>query len=259
MYKQFKKSVRKFKAWMNYNPPGAMSSKGWRLFDKEFKERAPIRHWIDNDFKKICVYPIQWKYEAVSNWIRYRTYDRYHIVSTGLEPNYHSIDKLMLHVNFNMLKDFIEVEQAWRTYSWSDEYKSASWFEKHMPFYRTFYKFRRPDLGIQHLDWAATLDDPALPPNERSDHQAITAREIKLLYIWWTQIRPARVEHTHPDYEQQGLGFLGFFDIDFDKDAEDYKKYIASMDAINEQAEDWEKEDEEMLIRLIRVRRSLWT
>ena len=259
MYKRIKRLAKRFKSWMRFDPPGSMTSKGWRLFDKEFAEKAPIRHWFKSDFKKLVVYPIKWKYEAISGWIRYRTYDKYHIVNTGLKPGYYDVDTLMLNVNFNMLKDFVEVEQAIHTYWWSDECKNASWCEKHMPFYFKFYPFRRPDLGIQHLDWAATLDDPKLPPHERSDRQAADAREIKILYKWWVEERPARKEIAHLHYSNQGLGTLGCFDDDFDREAPDFKAHVKSMDQSSEQEENWRKEDTEMLIRLATIRQSLWT
>jgi hypothetical protein len=260
MIKYIKKKLRKFTAWMNYSPPGAMSSKGWRLFEKEFREVAPVRHWIMKDFRRGFIYPIKWKYEAIKDWVRYRTTARYHVVDTGLAPGYRDTVSLMLHVNFNMLKEFVEVEQARSRYYWSDEYRNtASWCEKYMPFYRIFFPFRRPDLGIDHFEWAATLDDPALPPHERSEQQAQDAREILVLYKWWAQERPARKEIEYADYDDQGFGILGSLDDDFDKEAEDYKKHKESMNARSIQEEEWEKEDQDMLIRLIKIRKSLWT
>lgn len=244
---------------MDYNPPGAMTSKGWRLFEKEFKEVAPIRYWYKHDFRKAVIYPIKWKYQAISSWIRYRTYDKYHVLKTGLEPRYYEIETLMLHVNFNMLKDFVEVEQAIHSYWCSDEAKNASWCERHMPFYRFFYPFRRPDLGLKHLDWASTLDNPTLPAFEQSPAQAVAARETKALYLWWVNDRPARKEIEYHPYDEQGLGMLGSLDDDFNRDAEDYKKHVESMEARTVQEEAWNQEDEDMLIRLIKIRRSLWT
>lgn len=255
MYKFTKKQYKRFKYWMNYNPPGALSSKGWRLFDKEFKEVAPIRHYIKTNFKKTFIWPIKWKYEEITNWIRYRTYDQYHILKTGLAPDYYDVDTQMLHVNFNMLKEFVEVEQAWRAH-WSEH---LSWCEKYMPLYYTFYPFRRPDLGIKHYEWAATLDDPALPMHERCDHQAVAAREILSLYYWWINERPARKEIKYVNYNEQGLGFLGCFDDDFDSNAPDYIAHRKSMDDATKQEEAWKNQDTEMLIRLIKVRQSLWT
>lgn len=244
---------------MDYDPPGSMTSKGWRLFKQEYKEQAPIRHWFTHDFKYSVLMPVKWKYEKVHDWIRYRTYDRYHIIDTGLTPSYYDATTQILHVNFNILKEFVEVEQAWSTYCWSDDRKTATWCEKHMPFYRRVYPFRRPDLGIKHFEWAATLDDPALPPHDRCDHQAVAAREVLALYRWWMIDRPGRKEIEYVPHSDQGLGIMSSLDDDFDRDAEDYKAHVASMEEATKQEEDWNNEDEEMLIRLMKIRKSLWT
>jgi hypothetical protein len=250
---------RRLSAWMDYNPPGALSSKGWRLFKDEFKERAPIRYWIREAFREYF-WPIKHYYEEIRAWIYYRFTNKCHLVNSGLKPGWHEIEELMLHTNFSMLKNFVEVEQARHTYWFSEDgRKKASWFEKHMPFYRFFYPFRRPDLGIVHLQWAATLDDPSLPPYQRSDAQAIAAREILALYKWWTIDRPSRKEIELPDFSDQGLGILSVLDDDFDKDAEDYKAYKNAIEDQSKLRQKWEDEDEEMLIRLIKIRKSLWT
>lgn len=245
---------------MRYDPPGSMTSRGWRLFEKEFKEKAPIRHWIVTDLKYSILMPIKWKYDKIRDWIRYRTYDRYHTVDTGLKPGYYGVENIMLNVNFNILKDFVEVEQAWSKYVWSDEYKKeASWFEKHMPFYYLLFPFRSPKKGVEYLEWASTLDDPNLPPHERCDHQAVAAREILALYKWWTEDRPARVELEYPEYSNQGLGIMAVFDDDFDRDAEDFKAHEAYTEKSEKQDKDWKDEDDEMLVRLVKIRHSLWT
>ena len=250
---------RKIDSWMDYNPPGALSSKGWRLFKEEFKENAPIRFWIKNDFRYTVILPIKWKYEKITDWIRYRTIHRYHILNTGLPPGWNDFDTKMLHVNFNMLKDFVEVELAWRM-SYNEEYRDkASWCEKHMPLYHLFFPFRNAELGIAHLNWAATLDDPALPPHERCDHQAVEARETLKLYKWWVEERPSRKDLDAHTYSKQGLGILASLDDDFNKDAEDFKAHHEIMEQQNKLEEEWKNEDNEMLIRLVRIRHSLWT
>ncbi len=255
--------INKIDAWLDYNPPGALSSKGWRLFKKEFRKNAPIRFWIKNDFRHAVILPIKWKKEAIKDWIRYRTYDRYHVIKTGLKPDYYGVEQQMLHVNFNLLKDFVEVEQAWQHWCWSDERKAdKSIYHRRWPFAFFFrHNFRRPDLGIKHFEWAATLDDPALPPHDRCDHQAVAAREIMALYNWWVTERPARKEIDVPGYGSQGLDddLLACFDDDFDRDSEDYKAHTAAMEKQNKLEEEWLEEDETMLIRLVKVRQSLWT
>ena len=260
MIKFLKKTFNKFDHWLSYSPPGSMSSKGWRLFREEFKEKAPIRYYFHNDFRKNFVWPFKWKYRDGKYWIRYRTFDRYHIVDTGLKPDYYEIDTRMLHASFNMLKEFVEVEQAWSSYCWSDEYKKASWCEKHMPFYRVFYPFRRPDIGITHFEWASTLDDPSLPPHQRMELQAEAARETLILYNWWVNERPNRKEVVVPSYKNQGLGdIMSSLDSDFDRTAPDYVEHEKAMTERMDQEEAWKQEDEDMLIRLVKIRRSLWT
>lgn len=245
---------------MDYNPPGALSTKGWRLFKKEYREIAPVRYWVTHTVRHAVILPIKWKYEKITDWFRYRTTHRYHVVRTGLPPGWNDVDTQILHVSFNMLKDFVEVEQAWNHYMWSAERKEKeTWCERHMPFYRVFFPFNRPELGIEHLKWAATLDDPALPPNERCDHQAVAAREILELYYWWINKRPARKDIDSPPYDHQGLDILASLDEDFDKKAPDYQAHHAAMEEQTKLEEEWRQEDDEMFIRLVKIRHNLWT
>lgn len=249
-----KNTLRKISDWLDYNPPGALSSRGWRLFNLEYKENAPLRYWFRNDFRRKFIYPIKWKKDAISRWIRYRTYDRYHVIKTDLEPDYHSVATQMLHANFTLLKDFVEVEQAWMSH------RKRTWFQRTFYIYNR-YTFRNPQLGIDHFKWAATLDDPALPPHERCDHQAIAAREVLDLYDWWVNRRPARKDIFIPDYNKQGTGndILACFDTDFDREAEDYKAHVEAMDAQSALEDEWQEEDDAMLARLIKIRHQLWT
>ena len=258
MFKLLKKQYTKFNAWIRYNPPTALTTRGWRLFEEEFRQRAPIRYYLYRGFRNKYVRPIYRKYLNILDWIRYRTYDRYHILHTRLPPGYHEVDTQMLHVNFNLLKDFVEIELAWHYYIWHEEDR-RSWFEKYIPFYDRFFPSLNPNLGINYLNWATTLDDPMLPPVERSERQAQSAREILALYNWWVNDRPNRKEIVVPDYDHQGLGIMASLDDDFDREASDYKEHHKKMKERSEQEEKWRKEDDEMLIRLMNVRRDLWT
>ena len=255
MLKYIKKLPRRYKRWLGYNPPGALTSEGWYSFNKEFKKVAPIRFWIHRNFKRKFIYPFKWKYEAITYWIRYRTFDKYHIVKTGLKPGYNEVDNIMLHVNFNLLKDFVEVSQAYRTY-WQDDVPKT-WCEQHMPFYTVFFPFRRPDLGVKHLEWASTLDDPALPPHEQSVEQAQTAREILVLYKWWTDGRPNRkkVEVRRPPTD--GDDDFRFMSNPKIRQTPEYKLYKADLEKLFKQEDKWEKEDDKMLVRLVKIRKGL--
>lgn len=258
MYSKIKSKIKEFKHWMAYQPPYALSSSAWSSFRKEFRQKAPIRYWIHHKFRRKYIYPVKWKYEKLSSWIRYRTTNRYHVLNTGLEPGYYDIDTKMLHVNFNLLKDFVEFEVAWKyLMGHHEEQKDVKnfWIYKHIPF---VYKwFRSPIHGLKHLEWETTLDDPSLPPMERSETQAVNAREIIALYNWWVKDRPARVEIPFaflPEGDDEDDIFP-----DLDRNSDEYKAFSKSCDDREVQSEKWDKEDDEMLIRLIKIRKCLWT
>lgn len=253
MIKYIKRLFIAFHKWMEYNPPPALSSRGWRLFNEEFKKVAPVRYWIDNDFKRQVVLPITWKYQSVADWVRNRLIHRYHIVDTGLKPGYYDIDTIMLHSNFNLLKDYVEIELAVR------EDCNESWQQKYIPFYRIFYKQRHAISGIKHLEWASTLDDPTLPVYEQSVPQAISARETLILYNWWVNDRPDRVS-LEPQFPVSMSGNeFDMFDMDIDRNTDEYKKYQADLAAADVQEFDWAEEDDQMLMRLVKIRKSLWS
>jgi hypothetical protein len=259
-----KKYIRRFKNWMDFNPPGALSSKGWRLFKREFKQEAPIRFWVTHTLRRNTVLPIKWKWEAISDWIRYRTYDKYHVVKTGLKPQYYDKDTLMLHMNFNLLKEFVEEELSWRSWCFEDEKKEPLTFvQKWVPLGRRFFPYNNPERGIKYLEWEATLDDPSLPPHEQSPHQAVMAREKLALYDWWINGRPGRVEielPAHPKRKSNDTDEeLDIFDDDYDRTSPEYAEYLEILDKRSEQEEQRSIEDTEMLLRLVKVRGSMWT
>ena len=241
---------------MAFNPPGALTGPGWRSFGKEFKANAPIRYWITHDFRRKFILPIKWKYEAITSWISYRTTHRYHIVKTGLLPGYHSIDNQMLHVNFNMLTDFVEISLASRHY-WGNIDIKKSWFERHMMFYDVFIKFRKPECGIKYLEWGASLDGPLIPVQEQSPQQAKESREILALYIWWTITRPGRkpIEIRHP--ASSGRDDYDIFSP-VNMQTKEYKIYKSDIEKSYKQEAKWDTEDNKMLVRLIKIRRSFW-
>lgn len=248
-----KYSFNKFKRWMDYNPPSFGTATEWRKFKESFEENAPVRYWVKYTLQGKILARISSRITNARYWVRYRTTDRYHVVDTGLSPNYYDVDTRMLHANFNLLKDFVEIEKAWFNLA-TDEHESSR-----LNFRTLFKPFRRPDLGIRHLEWEASLDNLSLPDDERSPAQAIRAREILELYNWWVNVRPNREEHSLSEYSSQGLGMLASFDDDFDKDAEDYKAYRETASLNSELRYSWAEEDDAMLIRLIKVRRGLWT
>ena len=176
--------IEKFKRWMSYNPPSALTSEGWSQFRREYREVAPVRYFVNDTFRRKLMWPIKHRYGSLRRFIFDRTFNKYHVLKTGLPVGYASADKQVLHVNFNMLKNCVEVHYAW--IELNGTIVKHSLLDK-IPFYRAyrFSKFRNPELGLNYLKWAVTLDDPSVPVNMQSPDLAVASREILFLYKWW--------------------------------------------------------------------------
>jgi hypothetical protein len=169
---------------------------------------------------------------------------------------------------FNELVDFVEIETAWSHIAWSDEarkkYKAPFWASGWFR-WRTW---RCPQAGLDHLDWAMTLtDEEWLEEGEKHKAeptgQAIRAKELKELYIWWTTVYPNR-----PDpYEVSG--WSAYCDAKRDlnegrlfgskETAELRKQGDKALKLSSKIEKQYDDEDERMMIRLIKARDSLWT
>jgi hypothetical protein len=191
-----KKLYRRFRDWMAFNPPGALSMTGWNQFNREFHETAPIRYYFHNDFRGNYVYPIKHKCTDISDWVRFRITDRNHVLPTGLKPGYISCSRRILHANFQTLVDHVEIYLSGYTFYDSPEYKELPVWKRKGLFRAR--KIRSRKYGIKYLEWAATLDDPNLPVFEQAPAQAVAAREIMALYKWWIDERCSAL----PKYDQ---------------------------------------------------------
>jgi hypothetical protein len=93
--------------------------------------------------------------------------------------------------------------------------------------------------------------------------QAETAAELLELYRWWKITRPARLD----PYEASGwtaycearrAGGNDFFDL-ADKSKEERQQSNKAHKLLDKIERSYEKEDEAMMIRLIKIRQGLWT
>ena len=241
---------------MNFNPPAALDWDGWTDFRKDFRKNAPVRYFISEVLGR-KIRDIKDLLTRASWWVRHRTTDRYHVVRTGLEPGWHDVDTKLLHTSFTMLVDYVEEECAWIHIVFDNErLKEALGWKRFLP--RIFRsRFRSRELGLAHLDWEATLDDPSLDEYQRCDSQAEKARIVKELYLWWVDERPQREELPYPVSEHHGLEMLSHRWRDDNKD--DYEKIRQWSIDSQAQEEAWDKEDDDKLIQLIKIRKSLWT
>jgi hypothetical protein len=173
---------------------------------------------------------------------------------------------------FNELVDFVEIEQAWSHIAWDEEahkkYKAPFWASGWFR-WRTW---RSPEAGMDHLNWAMTLTlstdwgvEETDPNYGKPTGQAERAKEIKELYLWWTTVYPNRPDphdasgwSDYCDRLRKEKGNDRWIGIQ-SKDPETEKLGRQALDLLHKIEEEYEAEDEAMMIRLIKVRNALWT
>jgi hypothetical protein len=171
---------------------------------------------------------------------------------------------------FNELVDFVEIETAWSHVAWGNKEAIAKY---NPPFYAAGWwrwrTWRCPEAGIDHLNWASGLKmddewtDRDSPDYGKPTSQAESAMEILALYRWWTEVYPNRPNpheasgwSAYCEESRQKNGGSLFAGLDDDSDREKSK---AILDRSTEIEQAHNAEDEAMLIRLIKIRESLWT
>lgn len=229
--------------------PFALPMGSWGKREAKLKSWFPIRYFVWDTLPDFWRYKIARRWRDGRYWIRYRTTDKYHVVNTGLSPNYYDPDIRMLHVNFQILKDFVEIELASMNSAMSDKDEDED-ISKGLRRFGKLLRWRRrkqirdPKGGLEHLEWEI---------NETSGHQQSNALEKKTLYLWWTDIRPNRAESLSTPLvwankeDEEGLAGV----------LKGTNSHLYKMS--HKLDEFYEREDDEMLERLMRVRKSLWT
>jgi len=235
-----KKIIEKIKDWFDMHPPDFADFEEWDNIGKENKVKYPIRYWIAETLIPNTWWPVSRTYDSIISYIRFGYFEKLHLIDTKLKPNYYDADTRLLHGMFSLLVDFVEVEKAWMEAIFNESYKR--------PFWKLNSRFRERELGLKYLDWEITLIT-----SEHDNLQGENAKIIKELYLWWVDIRPARMDpydlmNDLPKRE----GILSGLNK---KDPERDKVY----EKINYLERDYFIEDTKMMEKLVSVRGSLWT
>ena len=261
--------------------PRAETSEGWRKGRHQAKRDHPLRYWIAEeglDLLQKIVYYIPDKLYAVKYYINNRWVTRTHSLTAhprDIKPGeWRDVGDRILPCLFNELVDFVEVELAWWHIAWSEKAEREKY---QAPFWATGWfrwrTWRCPQAGLDNLDWQMKLTnkdwlEEGHPDSGQPTLQAINAREIFALYKWWTEERPKR-----PD-PMEASGWSAYCEsrwnrkkglVDDDDELDDMMEPDTKVDTkpmldqMRVMEEAYEKEDEEMLIRLIKIRKSLWT
>jgi len=257
----------------------AGTSEEWDHWTNEAKMRHNFRYWLAEDgldYIQKFVYYIPDRLNDIRYYINNRWVSRTHSLTAhprDIKPGqWCDVGNRFLPCLFNELVDFVEVEQAWHHCLWSDEMKTkynVPWYRKGWLRWRTW---RCPEAGMEYLTWAAGLkvdESMAVNPGDKGygepTYQAKAAKEIIELYTWWTT-----TYRNRPDpYDASGwtdhceamrVKYPGKMFASLNtKDKEDRRASDKAHKLLRKIEAAYQKEDEQMMIRLIRIRESLWT
>lgn len=269
-------TIGKFADWLRGTPKlKCGTSEEWDAWYADAAKAHPIRYWIAEeglDYLQTIVYYIPDRLNDIRYYINNRWVTRSHALTAhprDIKPGaWMDVGNRFLPCLFNELVDFVEIEQAWHHCLWSDEART----EFEVPWWRSGWlrwrTWRCPEAGLEYLKWASGLTNKDFikeGEKEEPTYQAIAAKEIIELYTWWTVTYPNR-----PDpYEASGwsayceasrLANGGKLSWSSSKDSPEMRKMSTKAHKLLQKIEKaYAKEDEEMMIRLIKIRESLWT
>lgn len=239
-------SCSRFADWVRgEKKPPALGFDEWDEWRNEVKARRPVRYFIAEevlDFLQDAVYFPADVYGSVRAYMDNRFVHKTHFLKTGLKPGrFHELHERFLHGLFNELKEFVELDLGMMHASWhKGDFKPRSG--------------RCPEAGVAHLEWAMALrlDEDHGVGKKHKDYgkptrQAKSAAEILELYRWW-ESRPSRPDPA----EVSGWRELVGEKISTKKSVAAYKR----MEAIENK---YKREDDKMIVRLVRIRDDLWT
>jgi hypothetical protein len=271
-------SCSKFADWLRgaVKPQSATMTE-WKAWDIETKAKYPVRYWIAEEGLDFIQNTINWPADQLNN-IRYYINNRWISKSHALTAHprdikpgaWADVGNRFLPCLFNELVDFVEIETAWHHCLFDKEARvkySPPWWRRGWLRWRTW---RCAPAGVAYLDWAASLTmdeswgiEPTDEDYGQPTHQAVAAREVLALYTWWKQVYANRPDPYDASgwtaiCEQHGKDFVNIFD-DSALTPQQNQSKNNSLELLHKIEEDYEREDTEMLIRLIKIRKGLWT
>lgn len=253
------------------------TSEEWNDWTTMAQMKHNFRYWVAEEGLSHLQDFVTWPARKIND-IRYYINNRWVSHSHALTAHprdirpgsWSDVGSRFLPCLFNELVDFVEIEQAWHYCIWSDENKK----EFEVPWWRSGWlrwrTWRSPEAGMAYLNWASTLTNAELLDDDQKHlaeptYQAKAAKEIIELYTWWTvtyrnRPDPYEVSGWTAHCEAMRVKYPGSFFASLNsKDAEDKKASDKAHKLLTKIEKAYEKEDEAMMIRLIKIRESLWT
>lgn len=254
--------------------PTVATGDEWVAWKKEAQAAHPFRFWLAETglrkLQNIANWPLD-RYQDLRNYGHNRWINRSHALTAHpdhIRPGtWADLDRRILRSMFDSLVDFVEIDLATFRVTLNTE---AARKHGRPQAWRNWgrARWRSREAGLEHLEWEIALVHDAatgIPPEDdlfgRETEQARDAREIREIYLWYTETRPSR-PHPHDvsgwtaycqGKRARGLTFL---QTDPDADKQETSRMLEYLRAIEDSYRD---EDTEMLIRLVRIRHALWT
>ena len=252
------------------------TSEQWDDWTTQAQMKHNFRYWVAEEalghIQDFVTWPAR-KLNDIRYYINNRWISRSHSLTAharDIKPgSWCDVGNRILPCLFNELVDFVEVEQAWHHCMWSDDAKT----QFNVPWYRSGWlrlrTWRSPEAGMEYLRWASELTNAEFLDDDKKHeaeptYQAKAAKEIIELYTWWTTVYPNRPDPYDAsgwsDYcEASRLANGGKLSWSGDKSPELKKMSDKAHKLLQKIEAQYEKEDEAMMIRLIKIRQSLWT
>jgi hypothetical protein len=250
----------------------------WEEWEKSAKSKHKFRYWLAEeglDRLQNTVHYVPDVFDSIMIYINNRFIEKSNALTAhprDIAPgSWRDVGDRILLCLFNELQDFVEIELAWHYIAWNGDearkkYESPSWTSR--LFHRR--RWRCPQAGLDYLEEKSKIDNtnyttPNDPTYGDLSGYAKNALEILALYKWWTEVyrnRPdpmaasgwsdicdeARKEHGNV------LSVLGK-----PKDKASKKRKAQALALSTKIENSYRREEQQMLIRLIKIRNSLWT
>ena len=256
------------------------TSEQWQEWETRAKRDFPIRWWIAEEglghLQDFVTWPVRKLYD-IKYYVNNRWITKSHALTAhprDISPgSWSDVGNRFLPCLFNELVDFVEIELAWWHLVWEGKEKRAKY---NMPWWASGWwrirTWRCPQAGLDNLEWQRNLkyDDEWIgaddPKYGKPTPQAIGAQEILDLYTWWTVTYRNRPDphdasgwSAYCDASREANGGSLWGSLNADKTPELKKMSNKTHKLLQKIEADYTKEDEAMMIRLIKVRNSLWT
>ena len=158
--------------------------------------------------------------------------------------NWYDCDTRIFEANFQILVDYVEGELAWMQLITNGK---ANWIA------RWFSIKNARELALRYLEWEIQL-------GEDSPDQSEQASKVRDLYLWYKDERPNRPDPfdniSHRELVFNPIEVKGQTMYELEEADDEYNESIRMAHNIEE---DYEEEDTEQLVRLVQLRRMMWT